>query len=124
MSEIAEKTERLKTMLAGEKLGGVLINSQHNFAWLTGGKSNGVDLSRENGASFLLIRGDGKRFVLANNIEMPRLLAEEISAEDFEPIEFAWEDEKASGDFVVEKAKTLLNNDFALASDLFLSNQI
>lgn len=111
-------------MLAGEKLGGVLINAQHNFAWLSGGASSGVDLSRENGASFLLIRGDGKTFVLANNIEMPRLLAEEISAEDFEPIEFLWEDEKASGDFVVEKVKTLLNNDSALASDLFLSNQI
>jgi len=123
-SEIAIKTERLQKMFAGENLGGVLINSQHNFAWLTGGKSNGVDLSRENGASFLLIRGDGKKFVLANNIEMPRLLDEEISVEDFEPIEFAWQDEKASGDFVIEKAKSLLENNSVLASDLFLSNQI
>jgi antitoxin VapB len=122
-SEIAVKTERLKKMLADENLGGVLINAQHNFAWLTGGASSGIDLSRENGACFLLVRGDGKRFVLANNIEMPRLLAEEISAEDFEPIEFAWEAEKASGDFVVEKAKSLLENGSVLVSDLVLSNQ-
>jgi Xaa-Pro dipeptidase len=123
-SEIEIKTERLQKMLAGENLGGVLINAQHNFAWLTAGASNGVDLSRESGASFLLVRADGKRFALANNIEMPRLLAEEISAEDFEPVEFAWEDEKSSGDFVVEKAKSLLNDNSNLAADLVLSNEV
>lgn len=111
-------------MLSRENLGGVLINSQHNFAWLTGGKSNGIDLSRENGACFLFVRNDGKRFILANNIEMPRLLTEEISAEDFEPIEFAWQDEKSSGDFVIEKAKSLLRDNKNLSSDLVLHNRI
>ena len=108
--EIIEKSERLQKMLETEKLGGVLINSQHNFAWLTGGKSNGINLSSENGACFLLIRNDGKCFVLANNIEMPRILSEEISAEYFEPVEFSWQDEKSSGDFVIEKAQSLLEN--------------
>ena len=111
-------------MLAEHKLGGVLINSQHNFAWLSCGKSNGINLSSENGACFLLVRNDGRKFVLVNNIEMPRLLSEEISAEDFEPIEFAWQEEKASGDFVVEKAKSLLSENKNLASDLFLHKEI
>ncbi len=109
-SELDEKTERLQRMLGRENLGGVLLNAQHNFAWLTGGGSNGIDLSRENGAAYLLVRSDGKRFVLANNIEMPRLLAEEISADDFEPLEFSWQGEKASGNFVMEKAKALLTS--------------
>jgi Xaa-Pro aminopeptidase len=69
VSEIEIKTERLRKMLAGENLGGVLLNAQHNFAWLTGGKSNGINLSSESGTCFLLVGGDGKRFVLANNIE-------------------------------------------------------
>ncbi len=110
-------------MLAEKKLGGVLINSQHNFAWITAGKHNGIDLSRENGAASILIRNDGKKFVLANGIEMPRMLEEEISADDFEPIDFAWEDEKISSEFLTKKAQTLLQNGDALGADLFLNAQ-
>lgn len=46
-SEIGEKIERVVRVLAAENLGGVLIGAQHNFAWLTGGGTNGIDLSRE-----------------------------------------------------------------------------
>jgi Xaa-Pro dipeptidase len=122
--EIEIKTERLVKMLSAENLGGVLLNAQHNFAWLTGGKSNGINLSIENGACFLFVRADGRRFVLANNIEMPRISAEEISADDFEPVEFTWQDEKASGDFVVEKARTLVRENQNIASDLFLNPNV
>ena len=111
-------------MLAAENLGGVLINSQHNFAWLTGGKSNGIDLSKENGACFLFVRNDGKRFILANIIEMTRFLSEEVSNSDFEPVEFTWQDEKSSGDFVFERVKTLFDGSPQIGSDLPLSNQI
>ncbi len=111
-------------MLAENGFGGALLNSQHNFAWLTGGKSNGINLSGENGACFLLIKNDGKCFVLANNIEMPRLLSEEISAETFEPVEFAWQKEKASGDFVIKKARAILENGANLASDLYLNKDV
>jgi antitoxin VapB len=123
-SEIEIKTERLAKMLSAENLGGVLINSQANFAWLSGGKSSGVNSSIENGACFLFVRADGKRFVLANNIEMPRILSEEISDEQFEPVEFAWQTEKSSGDFVIEKAKALVQDDKNIASDLSLSSTI
>mgnify|MGYP001204038155 FL=1 len=106
-------------MLNAENLGGVLLNSQHNFAWLTAGGNNGVDLSRENGASSLLIRNDGKRFLLANKIEMPRMLAEEVCEKDFEPIIFDWEAEKINGNFVVETAQSLVENSSNLATDIF-----
>ncbi len=111
-------------MLSAESLGGVLLNAQHNFAWLTGGKANGVNSSIENGACFLFTRADGRRFVLANNIEMPRVLAEEVSANEFEPVEFAWQDEKASGDFIIEKAKSLGLTDQNIASDLYLHSSV
>src|SRR5919202_2496764 len=105
-------------MLAAEGLGGVLLGAQHNFAWLTAGGTNGVDASREAGACALLVRGDGRRFVLANRIEMPRLLAEEVSADEFEPVEFAWEEEKARPALAAERAHGLLKGRGALASDL------
>lgn len=123
-SELQEKTERLVKMLAAENLGGVLLNSQPNFAWLTGGANNGIDRSRENGAATLFVRSDGKRFVLASRIEMPRILTEEISAEDLEPIEFGWEDEKASGDFLANKAFALLTNDGNIGSDIPLGADV
>lgn len=121
MSELVEKTERLAQMLQAEKLGGVLINAQHNFAWLTAGRNNGVDLSRENGVSSLLIRNDGKRFLISNRIEMPRMLAEEVSENEFEPIDFAWEADKINGNFVLETAQNLLEKGSQLATDIFFS---
>jgi antitoxin VapB len=107
VTELAEKTERLQQMLERERLGGVLLNAQHNFAWLTGGATNGIDLSRENGAASLLVTADGKRYILASDIEMPRMLAEEVSASDFEPVEYRWQDEKGSGSFVIDQAMSL-----------------
>jgi Xaa-Pro dipeptidase len=118
LNELEIKTERLAAMLKAENLGGVLVNSQHNFTWLSGGQ-NGVDLSRENGVSSLLIRNDGKRFLIANTIEMPRMLAEEVSANDFELIIFDWEADKTNGNFIVETAQSLLEK--PLATDTFYS---
>ncbi|MEO6655134.1 MAG: aminopeptidase P family protein [Pyrinomonadaceae bacterium] len=112
-SEIDIKTQRLQQMLERERLGGVLLNTQHNFAWLTGGGSNGIDLSRENGAASLFVAANGNRFVLANKIEMPRMLTEEVSTDDFEPVEFSWQDEKARSNIVIEKAKDLAGGEIA-----------
>jgi antitoxin VapB len=117
-AEVAEKTERVLRMLAELKLGGLLLSAQHNFSWLTAGGINGVDTSREAGVCGLLVRSDGRRFLLANRIEMPRLLAEEVREEDFEPVEYAWEDEKATPTFLVEHALSLLNGERGVGSDL------
>lgn len=122
--EIEEKTGRLVRALDAERLGGVLLGAQHNFAWLTGGGTNGVDVSREAGACALLVRADGRRFVLASRIEMARLLAEEISADEFEPVEFAWEEEKAAPTFLAARARTLLKGNAPLGSDLQLGADV
>lgn len=105
-------------MLVAENLGGVLLSAQHNFSWLTGGSRSGIDLSRDGGACALLVRTDGRRFVLASRIEMARMLAEELSAEDFEPVEYGWEEEKGSPTFLIDRAQSLLDHGGALASDL------
>ena len=117
--EIEEKTERLVEMLEHEKLSGVLLNGQHNFAWITGGANNGIDRSRENGAASVLVTNKGRRYLLANNIEMPRMLAEEVSSALFEPIEFAWQDEKASGTFLTDATAKISGG--KVATDLVLN---
>ena len=113
-------------MLAAENLGGVLLNAQHNFSWLTAGSTSGIDMSREPGACALLVRRDGKRFVLANRIEMARILTEELKAgEDFEPVEFSWEEEKASSTFLIDRARSLLTDgNVRLGSDLSLAQNV
>ncbi len=110
-------------MLEREKLSGVLLNAQHNFAWLTGGATNGIDLSRVNGAASLLVKADGKRYILASNIEMPRMLAEEVLAADFEPVEYSWQDEKATAGFVIDKAKSLIS-DGEIATDYQIDGKV
>jgi antitoxin VapB len=117
-AEVAEKVGRLRRLLSAEKLGGVLVGAQHNFSWLTAGGSNGIDLSREPGAGALLVRDDGRRFVLASRIEMARLQEEELAGLDFEPVEFGWEEEKAAPTFLADRARALLAAGAALGSDL------
>lgn len=120
--EIEEKSERLVRLCSREGLGGVLINSQPNFAWLTAGGRNGVDASRENGVATLLIRRDGKRFVLANKIEMARIMSEELGGEDYEPLEFGWEEEKADPAVITKLARSVMAEEMPLGCDLPLGN--
>jgi Xaa-Pro aminopeptidase len=122
--EIEEKTDRLVRMLSEEDLGGVLINSQPNFAWLTAGGTNGVDSSRENGVATLFVRNDGKRFLLANKIEVARIMTEELVGQDYEVVDFAWEDEKANPALVAELAQSLGSGNLTLGSDLALGASV
>ena len=109
--EIETKTARLIEFLEREGVAGVLLNGQHNFAWVTGGASNGVDHSRDNGVASILITRSGERFLLANRIEMPRMLAEEVSEKDFQPVDYSWQDEKSSSRWLIDLAKDLASGD-------------
>jgi Xaa-Pro aminopeptidase len=106
-SELDIKSERLLSVMDSLGCNGVLLNGQHNFAWITGGASNGVDHSRDNGVASILITRSGEKFLLANKIEMPRMLAEEVSSEDFEPVDYSWQDEKSSGQWITGLASDL-----------------
>jgi Xaa-Pro aminopeptidase len=122
--EIEEKLERLVRLIAEEGLAGVLINSQPNFAWLTAGGTNGIDLSREPGAGTLLVCRDSRRFVLANRIELTRLTSEQLRGQGYEPVDFAWEAEKANPSHVADIAHSLVTGEFPLGSDLALGSTV
>ena len=106
MGELDEKTDRLTRLAHQHDAAGIVIVSQPGFAWLTGGGSNRIDGSRENGSGALFVRRDGRRFVIANEIEMPRLTGEELSGEDWEPIAYPWADEHARPGIVKHLAST------------------
>ena len=111
MTELEDKTDRLARLARESDLAGILLTTQTNFAWLTGGGSNRIDGSREPGAGNLMVAADGRRFVVANTIEMPRLLAEEVNGGGWEPIEYPWTDEHARPDTVARLAQQAAGGD-------------
>jgi Xaa-Pro aminopeptidase len=105
MTELDEKTERLVRLAAESDFNGILLTTQTNFSWLTGGGSNRIDGSREPGAGTLLVGADRRRFVIANTIEMPRLLGEELTEGGWEPLEYPWTEEHARPDTIARLAQ-------------------
>lgn len=111
-----EKLGRVARAARAAGVQGVLLAGHHNIAWLTGGRANRIDASRETGTARLLVAADGRRFVLANAIEMPRLLGEELGGLDYEPLDYPWtEDQDPSR--AVRAAQSVLGGAAALGAD-------
>ena len=115
-AEHEEKLARVAGVADAAGTQGVLLAAHHNIAWLTGGRANRIDASREAGTARLLVTRDGRRFVLANAIEMPRLIAEVLAGLDYEPVEYPWTDDQDPA-FAVHTAEKLAGNGAALAAD-------
>jgi antitoxin VapB len=115
-AEHAEKLDRVARVAHAAGLQGVLLAGHHNIAWLTSGRANRIDASRETGSARLLVAAGGRRVVLANAIEMPRLLDEELAGLDYEPVEYPWtEDQDPSR--AVRAARGVLGDGVALGAD-------
>jgi Xaa-Pro dipeptidase len=114
--ELDEKLARLVRAMHDADLRGVLLATHHNIAWLTGGRSNRVDASREAGTARLLVTADGRRLVLANAIEMPRLMEEVLAGLGLEPIEYPWTDDQDPG-FGVAAARKVLGSAARIGTD-------
>jgi len=111
-----EKLERLVRVAHAAGVEGVLLAAHHNIAWLTSGRHNRIDSSRETGSARLLVTADGRRLVLANAIEMPRMLDEVLAGLDYAPIEYPWVDDQDPA-HAVRAARGALKNGAGLAAD-------
>ncbi|HYO16001.1 MAG TPA: M24 family metallopeptidase [Thermoanaerobaculia bacterium] len=114
--EIGEKAGRLEAWLAGERLDVALLRTQANFSWMTGGRSNAIDLSQPLGVATLLVARGGRRWVIADAIEMDRLLREELPGQ-WRPVEIPWAEGQADPDLAVKKAREVLGTGATLAAD-------
>jgi len=115
-AEHEEKLERLARLAQTGAFAGVLLATHHNIAWLTSGRHNRVDSTRETGSARLLVTADGRRYVLANAIEMPRMLDEVLAGLDYQPIEYAWADDQDPA-HAVRAARGVLGTGAGLAAD-------
>jgi Xaa-Pro dipeptidase len=114
--ELGAKTDRLVRIARDAGLRGIVLATHHNIAWLTAGRSNRVDGSRETGTARLLVTADGRRFVLANAIEMPRMLDEVLAGFDFEPLEYPWTEDQDPAR-AVRAARTIIGEQPGLGAD-------
>lgn len=94
--ELDEKLQQVRAFLQHRELDGVLLGTTANFAWISGGGSNRVGEASEVGAAAVLVTREGRHLV-ADEVEAPRLLEEELAGHSVEALTFPWHAPDAAG---------------------------
>jgi len=90
--EIREKLQRIRVFLEQKGYGALILGRRDNFAWFTGGGDSTVIRSSEIGFALLVITMDAVHFV-AQTMDGPRILDEEMQGMQVEPAFLRWHDE-------------------------------
>lgn len=118
--EFSVKLARVRELLTATGRRGVLLHTTANFNWLTAGGRSHVSIAAERGVGALLVTPD-TAILLADNIELRRLLEEELAGLELETREFPW----WSGSLVEEATRIVpaseLVSDFPLGGAHVLS---
>ena len=112
--EISEKLHLVRAMLKEKGLDGVIIKRQADFSWITAGGRGFIGLAGDAACGMILVTLDDF-YLAANNIEGPRLMAEELPSEEIKLLQTDWwEDGK-----IEEKLKKEFGN---LSDDIALDS--
>ena len=86
------KVNNVRAML--EKTGhtGIIIRKQANFSWISAGGRGFIGLASENACASIIVTKD-KVYIAGNNIELPRLIAEEFPKGFAESIALPWRED-------------------------------
>lgn len=96
-AELAEKERRIFAVLDEHELDGVLVSAVRNVSWLTAGRvRSDIVINEETGVGSLLFMRDGRRYLVADNIEVPRFTAEDLPELNYETIQHPWYEDSAS----------------------------
>ncbi|MDR1536175.1 MAG: aminopeptidase P family N-terminal domain-containing protein [Planctomycetota bacterium] len=94
LEEIAIKEKRLREIMDQRGLEAILIKRQANFTWFTGGHYNMVLVADAFGMNSILITRGGERFLVSNQVEIPRMEEEEGLPElGFKTLGFPWNED-------------------------------
>lgn len=92
--ELAEKERRVRQLLSSKGLKALFLKRQANFSWMTCGGLNLVGIATEVGAASLLIT-DTAKYLVANNIESPRMIHEEgLEKLGFSVQTYPWQEDR------------------------------
>jgi Xaa-Pro aminopeptidase len=86
-----------------KKLDVLFLTARANFSWLTAGGVNHVPMATAEGASTLAVT-PRRACVLANAIEAPRMMAEELPADEFRLVTFPWHSDRLKREAVMDLA--------------------
>lgn len=118
-----ENLRKVREFLAERGLGALVVSRQHNLFWLTGGGDCHVGLATQDAAARLVVTAD-EAYIITKNIELPRLLAEEVDPNLFQVRAFDWYE----GDFdpiIKELVGDLpLGSDMPGAETVFLESEL
>ena len=91
VDEFREKADRVRSLLQREALAGALLKKTSNFSWITCGGGANVSMASEVARASILVT-PSKVALIASNIEMPRLLKEEVTGliDEMDIEEYAW----------------------------------
>ena len=96
-AEVAEKLDRVRELLDRRGLRGALLTRQANVGWVTAGLENVIIRNADPGFVWALVTPTGA-YLVTQNIEGPRIRAEEHAAElGFEVVEVPWQEEPFDG---------------------------
>jgi len=101
MTELETKLSRVREFLGSNHIDAIVYNTLANVAWITCGGDAHVTLSGDNANCHVVVTRKG-RYVLANNIERPRLVDEELGRLGFEIVEYPWWEDRA-GELALRK---------------------
>ncbi|MDR1319649.1 MAG: M24 family metallopeptidase [Treponema sp.] len=92
LEECIYKVNKVRAMLRETGHGGIIIRKQANFSWITAGGRAFIGLASEASCAAIVVTSDGV-YLAGNNIEVPRLLAEELPRDFVEPVTLPWRDD-------------------------------
>lgn len=89
--EISGKVDTLKKWMKENNLGGMLFTQVRNVNWITAGRANTqIVLNKDVGGASLLLMEDGKKYLIANGSEAPRMLDESLQGLGYELKFYPW----------------------------------
>ena len=116
-NEIAIKLKRVDAFLAAQKLDGILLTTTRNFSWITAGiGDNHIDITSETGPASVLIMKGGKRYLIADNAEVPHLMDEDLKGLGYEARQYMWSEDRKL-EFVREIAAKTAGPKAAIGTD-------
>ena len=103
------KVNKVRFLLEKTGCAGIVIRKQTNFSWITSGARGFISLAAENACAAIVVTKDCV-YAAGNNIELPRLAAEEFPEGFAQPIVLPWQ-EDGNMDALLKKRFGKLTND-------------